>query len=138
MSEPFQRESVIDYSFPYWTEFFDWATHLPKQIPGWLAIFRPFTLETWILYAFIVAIAGPVLAILVHLAQTDKNSHYFGLGSSTLYVISIFSTDTIYMTKQLPHSSGPRLFLVAWWFARQENCTTRSIFTYGEAPQVNG
>ena len=105
-------------------EYFDWATHLPKPIPGWRAIFRPFTLETWISYIFVTAVAGPLLALLVHMAPTDKNSRYYGLSSSTLYIISIFSTDTIYITSKLPHSSGPRLFLVTWWFARQDNLTT--------------
>ena len=36
----FQRESAIDFSFHFMPEYFDWATHLPKQIPGWQAIFR--------------------------------------------------------------------------------------------------
>ena len=110
-----QREQVIDYSFHYMPDYFDWAMPLPRSTPRWLAIFKPFTFETWICFIITTLGAGPVLAILVSFSTHKKNADKYGLQRSTLYIFSTLLDSSTATTRQLPQTRAPKIFISAWF-----------------------
>ena len=100
-------------------DYFDWATPLPKTNPRWLAIFRPFTKETWICFIVTLLGAGPVLAALAYLSAYNGGPNLgpnsFGLQKSTLYMLSNLLDNSIASTHQLPPARAPKIFISVWF-----------------------
>ena len=96
-------------------DYFDWAMPLPRTNPRWLAIFRPFTKETWTCFIITILSAGPVLAALSYLSVHDKSSNSYGLQKSTLYMFSTLLDSSIATAQQLPQTRAPKIFISVWF-----------------------
>ena len=80
--QTFQREDAIDFSYHYVPEYIDWVTAKPLPVEKWTAIFKPFSIPTWMFFITFTLGAGPVLATLVHLSQHDPGSNVRGVQRS--------------------------------------------------------
>ena len=63
-------------------EYFDWVTAKPLPVEKWTAIFKPFSIPTWMFFITFSLGAGPVLATLVHLSEHDPGSNVHGIQRS--------------------------------------------------------
>ena len=50
-----QREEAVDFSFHYILDYFDWVAPMPQQKEKWTAIFKPFSIPTWM---FLILASG--------------------------------------------------------------------------------
>ena len=77
-----QREDAIDFSYHYVPEYIDWVTAKPLPVEKWTAVFKPFSIPTWIFFITFTLAAGPILATLVHLSGHDPMSKIHGIQRS--------------------------------------------------------
>ena len=57
-----ERENAIDFSFHYILDYFDWVAPMPQQKEKWTAIFKPFSIPTWM---FLILASGTQTVILM-------------------------------------------------------------------------
>ena len=50
-----EREDAVDFSFHYILDYFDWVAPMPQQKEKWTAIFKPFSIPTWM---FLILASG--------------------------------------------------------------------------------
>ena len=62
----------------------------PLPVEKWTAIFKPFSIPTWMFFMTFTLGAGPVLATLVHLSTYDPVSNIHGVQRSGTKLNSIF------------------------------------------------
>ncbi|TRY68968.1 hypothetical protein TCAL_07479, partial [Tigriopus californicus] len=110
-----EREDVIDFTHHYVPEYFDWVCPLPKPNPNWPAIFKPFSLYTWMFVILATILAGPALNWLDKYSPPDPVSHIRDLGNSYLFIFSALVKDVHIDNQFLPTRESPRVFLTAWW-----------------------
>ncbi|XP_050690664.1 glutamate receptor ionotropic, delta-1-like [Eriocheir sinensis] len=58
------RETVVDFTFPYFLESTTLVSGAPKEKSRTFAVFSPFTLEVWLCIVVVVAAMGPFLYLL--------------------------------------------------------------------------
>ena len=77
----------------------------PLPVEKWTAIFKPFSIPTWMFFMTFTLGAGPVLATLVHLSTYDPVSNIHGVQrSGTKFSIYIATYDFLTtMENSLPH-----------------------------------
>ncbi|KAK4325066.1 hypothetical protein Pmani_004337 [Petrolisthes manimaculis] len=68
-----QRETVVDFTAPYWLESLTLVSRAPRQRDRSLAVFWPFTALVWSLIGVATVVMGPVLWVLVW-AQTGEGT----------------------------------------------------------------
>ena len=62
--------------------YLDWVMAKPLPVEKWTAIFKPFSIPTWMFFMTFTLGAGPVLATLVHLSTFDPVSNIHGVQRS--------------------------------------------------------
>ena len=79
----------------------------PLPVEKWTAIFKPFSIPTWMFFMTFTLGAGPVLATLVHLSTYDPVSNIHGVQRSGTKFNSILNTTwdlvTSLFENSLPH-----------------------------------
>ncbi|KAK3867483.1 hypothetical protein Pcinc_027053 [Petrolisthes cinctipes] len=60
-----QRETVVDFTAPYWLESLTLVSRAPRQRDRSLAVFWPFTALVWALIGVATVVMGPVLWVVV-------------------------------------------------------------------------
>ena len=125
----------MDFSFHYILDYFDWVAPMPQQKEKWTAIFKPFSIPTWMflilasglqtahsyqIWAFfhmldIAVLAGPFLAFTVKHSQEDLINNVYGWPRCILYVFSVLFENPSCDTDTLPQTPAPKLFLTTWW-----------------------
>jgi len=55
------RQSVCDFSVPYYETGFGFLAHIPRDLSKWAALFRPYQLSVWIAILVALIFAGPIV-----------------------------------------------------------------------------
>ncbi|XP_071542916.1 glutamate receptor ionotropic, delta-2-like, partial [Panulirus ornatus] len=66
-----QRETVVDFTAPYWLESLTLVSRAPKERDRSLAVFWPFSTMVWVLIVVATAVLGPAAVWLVHRCRAD-------------------------------------------------------------------
>ena len=105
-----EREAVIDFCVPFYFDFMGFVAPLPKELPKYEAIFKPFSGYVWILLFTCLVLSGPVYSAILKISDKLETS----VGDSFLYCLSLLLKNTTKDKLNLPQFVSSQLFLVSW------------------------
>ena len=111
------RERVIDFSTPFYFDGLGFVGPLPKDLPKYLALIKPFVGQVWIFVIIFVIFSGPVYWLL--LTFSDKKSgrkSKENFSETFLYCLSLILKNTTKDRLVLPKKErSTKIFLISWF-----------------------
>ena len=107
-----EREAIIDFCVPFYFDFLGFVAPLPKELPKYKAIFRPFSGHCWILLLTCLVLSGPVYSAVLQISHKLQTK----VGHSSLFCLSLLLKNTTKEKLNLPQFVSSQLFLVSWLF----------------------
>ena len=110
-----QREKIVDASFPFYFDALGFVAPLPKELPKWQAVYRPFLGQVWVGVIALIIISGPTYWLLQtkSLKPTDQNLR-IKLVSTSMYFISLILRNSTKDKLEVPKQASSKILLVSW------------------------
>ena len=110
-----ERERVIDFSFPFYFDVLGFVAPLPKELPKWQALYRPFLGEVWVGVITLIMIWGPIYWLVqrkgrAYSIQEKKPK----LSSTSLYFIAIILRNNTASSFRTPTKLSSQTLLICW------------------------
>ncbi|XP_068228707.1 glutamate receptor ionotropic, kainate glr-3-like [Palaemon carinicauda] len=110
-----QREEVVDFTYPYYTETVTLVSRAPRQRVSEFAAFSPFSPTTWICIILSLLCMGPILVVESWIVKTYRGEEHVGydISSSSFNIFRVLmKQEDLLTTKYWPS----RLTSLFWYF----------------------
>ena len=109
LSATSERSQAVDFSIPFYFDSLSSVAPLPKDLPKYFAIVKPFLAYTWMLVALFAFLSGPTYWLT--LQSSEKRE---GFVSMCVYCISLLLRNPTIGKLELPCKSSQKVFLFTW------------------------
>ncbi|XP_076315953.1 putative glutamate receptor [Tachypleus tridentatus] len=107
----YEREEVVDFTYPYMIGSMSFVTHAPREKSRALAIVKPFSVQLWIAI-LISVVATSVVTVLLARNSFRPERNNWTLGEATWY---FFGALTLQGGERLPLRTSTRLIVACYW-----------------------